>query len=73
MLLRGTLKDIAAALFAEVRTSKPEPLYAADGRSLLIDTFDAIDARWRSIERYLDEVVGVDATQIARLRAAYLE
>jgi protein-tyrosine phosphatase len=63
----------AAAFFAKARLMKPPPLYAADGRSWLGALFDKIDARWGSVENYLQQSLGVGPTELARLRAAYLE
>ena len=63
----------AAALLSEVRTEKPAPLLGASGRPFLADVFDEIDQRWGNIDNYLREVLGVDAAQVARLRADYLE
>jgi protein-tyrosine phosphatase len=52
---------------------KARPLYTAAGKPFLQDTFDEIDARWGSVDAYLDQVLGIDAAKIARLRALYLE
>jgi len=52
---------------------KPQPLYDANGRSLLLSAFDAIDAKYGSIDAYLEKEVGVTASDIAALRANYLE
>ena len=52
---------------------KARPLYTPAGKPLLQDTFDEIDARWGSVDAYLDQVLGVDKAKIARLRAVYLE
>lgn len=54
-------------------TRKPRPLYDANGKAHLAATFDEIDTRWGSVERYLDEVLGIDAVDLAALRAGYLE
>ena len=53
--------------------SKPRPLYDANGVAYLQQTFDEIDARWGSVDAYLDQVLGVGPHDIARLRALYLE
>lgn len=43
------------------------------GRPLLQDAFEEIDADYGSVENYLDQMLGIDAADIAKLRAAYLE
>ena len=53
--------------------ARTRPLYDASGVALLQQTFDEIDARWGSVDAYLDQELGIDARDIARLRAAYLE
>jgi protein-tyrosine phosphatase len=58
---------------AKVRVTRPTPLYTEDGRSLLAALFDDVDARWGSVERYLDQELGIDSEEIAALRASYLE
>jgi protein-tyrosine phosphatase len=63
----------AAALLVKSAVQKPGPLYNSSGRSLLAETLDAIDARWGSVDRYLDEVIGVDSKEVAQLRRLYLE
>lgn len=63
----------AAALLSEVRAEKPTPLRQPSGRPFLADVFDEIDQRWGNIDNYLAEVLGVDAVQVAQLRADYLE
>ena len=52
---------------------KPRPLYTPAGEPFLQETFDEIDKRWGSVDAYLDQVLGIDRAQIARLRALYLE
>lgn len=52
---------------------KPQPLYDASGKARLAATFDEIERRWGRVERYLEEVLDVDANDVARLRARYLE
>lgn len=52
---------------------KARPLYTPAGEPFLQETFDEIDKRWGSVDAYLDQVLGVDKTKIARLRAIYLE
>jgi protein-tyrosine phosphatase len=52
---------------------KPQPLYDANGKSLLLDAFAAIDTKYGSVDAYLEKEVGVTAADIAALRANYLE
>jgi protein-tyrosine phosphatase len=54
-------------------TMKPRPLIDENGRSLLLDAFAAIDAKYGSVDAYLEKELGVTATDIATLRANYLE
>jgi protein-tyrosine phosphatase len=49
-----------------------KPLYDQHG-AFLLATFDDIDTRWGGVDGYLDQVLGVDQTDIARLRSIYLE
>ena len=51
----------------------PRPLYDAMGHAYLQHSFDEIEAKWGSVDNYLDKVLGVDAARIAKLRALYLE
>jgi len=65
-----------AAYYARTRAAgptAPKPLYDAQGVAYLQQTFDAIDARWGSVDAYLDQELGVDGRALARLRALYLE
>ena len=52
---------------------KARPLYDSHGRAYLEHSLDEIDAKWGSVENYLDKELGVDKAKIARLRALYLE
>jgi protein-tyrosine phosphatase len=56
---------------AEAR--RPQPLLNAAGEPRLAETFAEIEGRWGTVEAYLDQVLGVDAADIAELRAMYLE
>lgn len=53
--------------------SKPRPLYAADGEAQLSKILRAIDTEYGSVLGYLDKELGVDAADVARLRALYTE
>ena len=63
----------AAALFAKARTMKPAPLYSEDGRPWLAPLFDQVDARWGSVDHYLQQVLGLGPADLAKLRSEYLE
>lgn len=52
---------------------KARPLYTAAGKPFLQESFDEIDARWGSVDAYLDQVLGIDKAQIVKLRALNLE
>lgn len=69
--------NVVASFYAKTMATpearKPRPLYDATGAAQLAATFDEIDRRWGSVDRYLDEVLGVDANELAALRADYLE
>ncbi len=69
--------NVVAAYYAKAQSAgaptKPRPLYDSSGVALLQHTFDEIDTHWGSVDTYLDQELGVDARDIARLRAAYLE
>lgn len=54
-------------------TMAPKPLYDSQQKSLLAYAFDEIDAKWGSVDAYLDKELGVGPAQIAQLRAEYLE
>jgi protein-tyrosine phosphatase len=63
----------AAPLLARVLHSTPQPLFTSQGRSLLAELFDQIDTNWGSVDKYLEQVLEIEPTQIAALRATYLE
>lgn len=52
---------------------KAQPLYDANGKSMLLDAFAAIDTKYGSVDAYLEKEVGVTAADLAALRANYLE
>jgi protein-tyrosine phosphatase len=65
-----------AAYYGRMQAShslKAKPLIDAAGKPYLQQTFDEIDARWGSVEAYLDQVLGVDHQAIERLRSIYLQ
>lgn len=66
-----------AAMFASFQkdpnAAKPQPLYSAEHRSLILYALDAVEQRYGSVEAYLDKELGVSAADIAKLRAEYLE
>jgi len=51
----------------------PQPLKEADGTPFLKGAFDAIDAKWGSVDNYLMKAVGLSDQDLARIRAAYLQ
>ena len=65
--------DFSLKLQAAGVPMKARPLYDAHGQAYLQHSLDEIDARWGSVENYLDQELGVDKAKIARLRALYLE
>ncbi len=50
-----------------------QPLKDSQGRPLLQDTFEHIEADYGSVPNYLVRELGVDAADIAKLRTLYLE
>jgi protein-tyrosine phosphatase len=54
-------------------TMKPRPLFDENGKSLLLDAFAVIDAKYGSVDGYLEKELGITAADIAALRANYLE
>jgi protein-tyrosine phosphatase len=65
--------NAAAGLLIAARAERPGSLYGPSGRPFIADVFDEIDARWGSIENYMKQVLEIDSSQIAQLRADYLE
>ncbi len=66
-----------AAMFASFQKNPAgnvaQPLKEADGTPFLAGAFAEIDAKWGSVEAYLDKEVGVSKADLARLRLLYLE
>ncbi|QKS00380.1 tyrosine-protein phosphatase [Sphingomonas sp. CL5.1] len=66
-----------AAMLAKVQHDpagdKPEPLISDDGVPLLAYALAEIEARWGSIDAYLEREIGLSTQDIATLRATYLE
>lgn len=52
---------------------KPNVLKTADGKAYLADTFEAIDAKWGSVDNYLAQEIGIRRADLARLRKTYLQ
>lgn len=71
--LRRHRGNSVARLLADVRKSQPEPLYSPNGRSLLAELLDQIDARFGSLDGYLTENLGVGAAERASLKSYYLQ
>lgn len=57
----------------EPETAKPPSLSASDGKPYLAVSFDVIEARWGSVPAYLEQEIGLNAVQLARLRSLYLQ
>lgn len=55
------------------RAARPMPLFDGEQKPYLAAAFAEIEAKWGSVEAYLDKELGVDAADIARLRTEYLE
>lgn len=65
--------NAAAQMFSQYRGHKPTPLKEADGTAFLTFALNEIDARYGSVDAYLDKRLGVSAVDVAALRATYLE
>lgn len=52
---------------------QPKPLVNRDGRPYLLFALDEITRRYGDVNGYLDEVLGVDAVRMEKLRTLYLE
>ncbi len=50
-----------------------QPLRDSRGRPLLQDAFEEIEADYGSVTNYLDQMLGINAADIAKLRRIYLE
>jgi protein-tyrosine phosphatase len=53
--------------------TRPKPLYTPNGESYLAVTFAELDKTYGTVEAYLDKELGVDAGELAKLKAMYLE
>jgi protein-tyrosine phosphatase len=66
-----------AAFFARYQDNpaarKPTPLVDSDGQPLVKHALEAVEKQYGSVEAYLDKEIGVDAAEIAKLRAMYTE
>jgi protein-tyrosine phosphatase len=69
--------NAAAQLFSRYQDNPaamtPSPLQEADGTPFLKGAFDEIDAKWGSVDAYLEKEVGVTKVDLARLKLLYLE
>lgn len=65
----------AAAYFARFQNppAAPSPLLDPDGTPYLSGAFAEIDAKWGSVNSYLQHEIGVSAKDLAVIRATYLE
>ncbi|MBN8849877.1 MULTISPECIES: tyrosine-protein phosphatase [unclassified Sphingomonas] len=73
MAANSPVAAMLAKAQADPAASKPEPLVTADGDPLLSQALAEIDARWGSVDTYLEREIGLGKQDIAALRAAYLE
>jgi len=55
------------------KAAMPQPLQEADGRPFLTGAFEEIDAKYGSVDAYLEKEAGVSKVDIAALRRTYLE
>ena len=66
-----------AKFFAQYQTdpraAQPQPLKDPDGKAFLSYAFEEVEARYGSVDGYLEKEVGVSKLDLVRLRAAYLE
>ncbi|MBO9671225.1 MAG: tyrosine-protein phosphatase [Sphingobium sp.] len=69
--------NVAAQLFSRYQDNPaymtPQPLQEADGTPFLKGAFDEIDAKWGSVNGYLEKELGVSRGDLALLKARYLE
>ncbi|WP_132389097.1 tyrosine-protein phosphatase [Novosphingobium sp. PhB165] len=62
-----------AAMQSEPAFAKPFPLTGADGVPFIAAAFQAIEAKWGSVDAFLDQGIGLHKEDIAQLRKLYLE
>lgn len=55
------------------KSKLPQPLYDTNGKSFLISAFDEIEDRWGSVEKYLENEVGISKLELDHIRNKYLE
>ena len=68
--------NVVADFYLKVQAAgppKPGPLAEPDGVPFLQAAFDAIEARWGSVDAYLNQELGIGPHEIAELRRLYLE
>ena len=69
--------NVAAQMFSRYQDMPAyqvaQPLQEADGTPFLKGAFDEIDAKWGSVDAYLEKEVGVSKLDLARLKTLYLE
>ncbi len=69
--------DPVAAMFASFQDNpqarKPRPLMTADGTPFLHFALAEIEAKWGSVDGYLNSEIGLSKPDITRLRALYTE
>lgn len=62
-----------AAMQKNPAFAKPNPLMTTDGTPFLTYAFQGIDAKYGSVDAYLEQEIGVSKVDLAALRATYLE
>jgi len=68
--------DPVARMFAgyqKPENARPEPLMDASGKAFLTDALEEIEARYSTIDSYLEQEAGLTPARRARLRTLYLE
>lgn len=68
--------DPVARMFAgyqKPENAAPEPLMDETGKAFLASAFEEIDARWGSVDAYLQAEAGLTPARLKQLRARYLE
>ena len=69
--------DPAVRMFSQYRQrpnwKTPDRLIDDQGRPFLVGAFEEIDAKWGSVDSYLQTEIGLSNTDLENLRALYLE
>jgi protein-tyrosine phosphatase len=64
-----------AQMFAQYhkQPAQPQPLVDAQGRPFLTGAFEEIEAKWGSVDNYLQQEIGLTPSDVTHLRFLYLE